>query len=98
MRPDFRRLASSTLKLRDLHWRLKQRLAEPSRYYGDGGTIHRTGQLNVELREGEVVGVWFRCQFLPFDQTEVSQERAAELTSMYESGVPELTGVEVKDR
>ena len=30
-------------------WKQKQELAKPGRYYGDGGTIHSTGEVNVEL-------------------------------------------------
>lgn len=45
---------------------LKQVLADPDRYYGDGGTIHGTTHLDVEMQDGKVVAVWFRCQVLPF--------------------------------
>jgi hypothetical protein len=37
------------------------------------------GRLDVEVHEGKVVGVWFHCQFLPFQQWEVGAARAAEL-------------------
>jgi hypothetical protein len=36
-------------------WRRKQELAAPSRYYGDGGTIHNTGALDIEVVDGRVV-------------------------------------------
>ena len=52
-------------------------------YYGGGRTWHQTGLVNVELHEGKVVSVWFRCRTLPFDQTEVSRERAREMDDQY---------------
>lgn len=79
-------------------WEEKQRLAAPSRYYGDGGTIHHTGHLDVEVRDGQVVSVWFRCQPLPFKQTDVGESRGREMESMYaEVRDIQLTGVEVLD-
>lgn len=49
---------------------LKKSLAagDGSTYYGDGGTIHDTGTLDIELdpETGEVTAVWFRCLNLPF--------------------------------
>jgi hypothetical protein len=55
--------------------------------YGGDRTIHRTEELNVELdKTGKVVSVWFRCMALPFDQTVVDDERAAEMRAMYERG------------
>lgn len=77
-----------------------------TRYYGDGGTIHSSGHLDVETFQGTVVAVWFRCQALPFQQTEVEGSRATDMESMYgnpENGRPygdngtELCGVEVRD-
>jgi hypothetical protein len=51
-------------------FRLKHSLAagDGNRYYGDGGTIHGTGELDVEVdsQTGEVTAVWFRCLNLPF--------------------------------
>ena len=41
-------------------------------FYGDGGTIHRTGVLDVEVDAGQVVSVWFRCKMLPFKQHDAS--------------------------
>lgn len=72
-------------------------LADPSRYYGDGTTIHHTGYLDVETHEGEVVAVWFRCQMLPFQQVEVDGIRAPEMRH-HQPYLPSLTGVEVRDR
>ena len=46
------------------------------RFYGDGGTYHRTDYIDVETHDGEVVAVWFRCSILPARQVEVSEERA----------------------
>jgi hypothetical protein len=51
-------------------FRLKHSLAEAdgNHYYGDGGTIHGTGYLDIEIdpATGEVTAVWFRCLNLPF--------------------------------
>lgn len=54
--------------------------------YGDDSTIHRTGVLDVEVRDGKVVAVWFRCLALPFRQTDADQNRAAEMVRMYAPG------------
>lgn len=76
----------------------KQALAKPGRYYGDGGTIHSTGVVNVEVdTNGRVVSVWFRCQPLPFDTTVVTPSRAAEQRRMYEKDVGRISGVEIVD-
>lgn len=68
------------------------------RIYGGKGTIHGTTHVNVETdANGKVVGVWFRCQPLPFDQTAVGYTRAEEMKSMYmdigNRGGIKLTGV-----
>lgn len=69
-----------------------------TRYYGDGGTIHRSGQLDVEVYLGQVVGIWFRCQALPYKVSLVDYGRACDLKRMYqESPAPGLHGVEVED-
>jgi len=51
-------------------FRLKQSLAggDGNFYYGDGGTIHGTDRLDIEIdpKTGEVTAVWFRCLNLPF--------------------------------
>lgn len=58
-----------------------------TRYYGGNGTIHRTGHLDVETRNGRVVAVWFRCQMLPFEQHELdSDERAKDMEAAYAAG------------
>lgn len=77
----------------------KQKLAKPSRYYGDGGTIHHTTAVNVELFKGKVVAVWFRCQILPFTQHETGRDRAREMGEAYIlDRMPKITGVEVLDQ
>jgi len=81
--------------LNRLRWWAKQRAAGKSRFYGDGGTIHDAAGLDVEVHNGRVVSVWFRCQALPFVQTEVNAERAREMGTMA-AGV-KITGVEVLD-
>ena len=79
-------------------YRKKQELAAPSRYYGDGGTIHSTSVLDVETDEsGGVVSVWFRCQRLPFHEVIVDGRRAQEMLSSA-GNEPLITGVEVLDR
>lgn len=78
-------------------WRRKQELAKPSRYYGDGGTIHSSGELDVETHNGKVVAVWFRCATLPFKQVEVGNDRAKEMCLNYNEYCGKLTGVEILD-
>ena len=79
-------------------WWLKQKLAKPGRFYGDGGTIHHTNGLDVEVSAGHVVAVWFRCQPLPFKVTTVSDYRAKEMRGMYHlSPMPSISGVELVD-
>lgn len=76
-------------------WARKQRAAKPGRFYGDGGTIHDTTFVDVETHQGEVVAVWFRCQMLPFKQTDVKINRAIEMrTSNVHS---QLHGVHITD-
>lgn len=58
-----------------------------TRRYGDGNTIHSTGHLDVETLDGRVVAVWYRCQPLPFSQTDVLDDRADEMDLMYEIGL-----------
>lgn len=50
------------------------------RFYGGDNTIHQTEQLQVEVSNGRVVSVWFRCQMLPFEQVDVAGPRAASMT------------------
>ena len=68
-----------------------------TRYYGDGGTIHTSNYVDVETNHGVVVGVWFRCQLLPFKQMLVDGDRAIEVAHLYENHKFELHGVEIKD-
>lgn len=75
-----------------LFWKFKQLLAYPSRFYGNGGTIHNTNHLDIETRNGEVVAVWFRCATLPFEQVEVNEQRAKEMRQCKAS--VKITGVE----
>lgn len=75
------------------NWQRKQELAAPARYYGDGGTIHSTGTVDVEVSNGQVVAVWFRCQQLAFRQVDLNHDK-------YGGQVAQgarLTGVEVLD-
>ncbi len=65
--------------------KLKRNLATET--YGGNRTIHRTGEVNVELDHGRVVSVWFRCRALPFTQHEVDSRRAGEMDRMYRNGV-----------
>jgi hypothetical protein len=74
--------------------RKKEKLAAPARYYGGTGTIHETQELDVEVHNGRVVAVWFRCQALPFRQAVVDAHRAATIQG---GPLPRLTGVEVLD-
>lgn len=55
-------------------------------FYGGGGTIHHSGEVNVETdpKTGAVVAVWFRCMMLPFTQTLVDPERAKSMGDAYE--------------
>lgn len=81
-------------------WRKRQKefTKTGTRYYGDGGTIHHSMHLDVETDgDGNVVAVWFRCQPLPFRQSQADPNRAEEMTRMYEGFHTELHGVEVKD-
>lgn len=70
----------------------------PVRHYGDDGTIHRTGEVNVELDErGRVVSVWFRCALLPFTQNVVGKDRAASMRRAYERQIPRITAIDLVD-
>ena len=61
----------------------KAAAASGAQYYGSGMTIHGTGWIDVETRQGKVVAVWFRCCPLPFRQSEVEVNRAADMARMY---------------
>lgn len=67
-------------------------------YYGDGGTIHHTGHLDVEVTPaGEVVAIWFRCRALPFEVAPAGERRADEMRRMYrDDPPPPLTGIEYR--
>lgn len=81
-------------------WRRRQKEFERTgtRYYGNGGTIHSSGVLDVEVHEGKVVAVWFRCQPLPFRQADAHPARAADMRRMYaDVNRTLLCGVEIKD-
>ena len=58
------------------------------RFYGDGGTIHNTDHVDVEVHEGRVVAVWFRCQPLRFKQSDWGPQRAEEMIEMYRDRQP----------
>jgi hypothetical protein len=77
-------------------WQAKQALAHPSRYYGEGGTIHGTTELDVEICDGTVVAVWYRCQQLPYREVQVSRSRVADVVHL-EGELPAITGVELLD-
>jgi len=51
--------------------------------YGHDRTWHRTEQINVEVHEGEVIAVWFRCLALPFTVSDWGARRAEEMNRMY---------------
>jgi hypothetical protein len=71
----------------------------PERRYGDDKTIHRTRYVDVEVdKNGKVVSVWFRCQHLPFKQSEAGPERAEDMQRMYSGDrQPSLRAVIVED-
>jgi hypothetical protein len=78
-----------------LRWWARQKIAAPERFYGDGGTIHATPTIDVEIFEGKIVSVWFRCQILPFTQREVDRRRATEM-GRHEAEI-EITGLTIRD-
>lgn len=68
------------------------------RHYGDEGTIHRTGEVNVELdRSGQVVAVWFRCAMLPFTQHVVDEQRAQDMRRHPVTKLPRITAIDFVD-
>ena len=67
------------------------------RFYGDGTTIHSTGTLDVEVRHGEVVAVWYRCQMLPFTVAHVDGARAYSMREAYQFPTPRIAGVYLED-
>lgn len=70
-----------------------EELPDYIRFYGGSGTIHGDGAVNVELFQGRVVAVWYRCSSLKFTETEVDISRAAHLQAMYLGGAPDIYGV-----
>jgi hypothetical protein len=80
-------------------WRRRQKEFERTctRYYGDGGTIHGTQWLDVQVDiEGRVVAVWFRCQLLPYRVHAVDGAQAKDMRHAYDAMRTELHGVEVR--
>jgi hypothetical protein len=71
-------------EMRNARRRVHERKTEEERlsFYGGDKTFHRTGWLDIETRNGEVVAVWFRCAMLPFRQTEVDKHRAKDMKSV----------------
>lgn len=95
----FERARSLCLEARH-RLRLARRALFPGRirHYGDDGTIHRTGEVNVEVdRSGKVVAVWFRCAVLPFTQDVANEERARGLRRIYERPPRQITAIDFVD-
>lgn len=68
-----------------------------TRHYGGSGTIHQTGEVNVEIRHGDVVSVWYRCQLLPFTVSHVDGARAYSMNEAYKEPLPTIAGMELVD-
>ncbi|SRR6266568_1811685 len=84
-------------------WRKRSRAAKAGddRYYGDGGTIHASSTIDIEVDPyGRVVAAWFRCQQLPFEASQVTWERTREMDRAFENITErlQLTGVIIHDR
>ena len=74
------------------------RKRKQSREYGWSDTIHRNGEVNVETDDnGVVVAVWFRCQPLPFTQSNHGEQRAADMRRMYERPMPQILAISLED-
>lgn len=73
-----------------------RQLAAGEHFYGDGGTIHSNGELDVEVHSGRVVAVWFRCSTLPFRQVDVNADRARSMRGTETEG--SLAGVVFRER
>ena len=59
------------------------------RFYGDGGTIHSSNVLDIEVGpDGNVVAVWFRCAALPFRVANSDKDRVREMRAMYQQEGP----------
>ena len=66
--------------------------------YGHDKTWHRTEHVSVEVHNGKVVAVWFRCMLLPFKVHEVSFERREEMERMCAENKPwPLLAVELQE-
>lgn len=78
--------------------RLAKRALFPGRirHYGYDGTIHRTGEVNVELHDGKVVAVWFRCSMLPYTQHVVDDGRAQDMVACNRR-LPKITAIDFVD-
>jgi hypothetical protein len=64
--------------------------------YGHESTIHQSKKLDVEVnKEGKVVGVWFRCCALPFEQIDVDDQRAFEMIHL-QKNLPLINAVDVE--
>jgi hypothetical protein len=69
-------------------------------YYGtkpDGSrnTIHASTHFDVETKDGKVVAIWFRCLLVPFEQHEIDEDRARDLTDAFPLNITVL-GLEVQ--
>jgi hypothetical protein len=75
-------------------WQRKQKAVAPDRYYGDGGTIHASGTIDIQVdADGRVVAVWFRCQNLPWC---VSLQGSGQTAYADLDGGPAVSGVVVQ--
>lgn len=51
--------------------------------YGYNRTWHRTHHITIEVHEGTVIAVWFRCMALPFEVQHCGKTRVQEMKTMY---------------
>lgn len=66
--------------------------------YGNADTWHHSTALDVETdKQGNVVGVWFRCQLIPFKQHIVDDARSSEMARAFKDLNVELHAVKLKD-
>jgi hypothetical protein len=81
-------------------FRRKSKRPINERVYGHDATIHQNESLDVEVdKDGNVVAVWFRCQPLPFRQSDATDTRADEMRRMYGDDLgDDLIAVTVRDR
>lgn len=52
------------------------------------------GRLDIEVFDGKVHSVWFNCQILPFQQWDITAERAAEFDGNVQGRITERIAVE----